>query len=269
MTKVMVASFKDEKKAMDAFKKLNELESLGDISLYDKIMVRKKKNGEFETIIDDSGEGWRALGGMAVGGLLGVLGGPIGLVIGLYAGSIVGAMSEVSHIDFADDFIQNVEKGLDTGTVSIIAETNEEDKDFIELSLQRFGAVVWKSNVEYVYDAYMAEQLEGVENEIAEQRTKLKKSIGKEKEKIEKKITVLKEKRKATIATFNTELKKAGNNVKQSTLSGIDKLKKGVKAVEKKVEVAIDNGKTNRLKRSIARHETKLKSLQHDLEVLK
>ena len=36
MTKVMVASFKDEKKAMDAFKKLNELESLGDISLYNR-----------------------------------------------------------------------------------------------------------------------------------------------------------------------------------------------------------------------------------------
>ncbi len=47
MTKVIVASFKDEKKAMDAFKKLSELESLGDISLYDKIIVWKLKNGDY------------------------------------------------------------------------------------------------------------------------------------------------------------------------------------------------------------------------------
>ncbi len=268
MTKVMVASFKDEKKAMNAFKKLNELESLGDISVYEKIIVRKQKNGDYETLKDDSGEGWRALGGMAVGGLLGAIGGPIGFVIGLYAGTAIGALSEIDHYDFANDFIEKLENNVAVGTVSIIAEIDEEDENFIDLYLKPFDAVIWRSNVDYAYDDYMNEQLEEVEDDIADERAELKKSIGKEKEKIQKKITALKEKRKATMAKFDAELKETAANIKHTTVSGIDKVKKGVKEIGKKVENAVEDGKTNRIKRSIARHEAKLKSLQHDLEVL-
>jgi len=268
MTKVIVASFKDEKKAMDAFKKLSELESLGDISLYDKIIVRKLKNGDYETLKGDSSEGWRALGGMAVGGLLGAIGGPIGFIIGLYAGTAIGAMSEINHYDFANDFIEKVEKRVVAGTVSIIAEMDEEDKDFIDLSLKPFGAVIWKSNVDYAYDDYMHEQLDEVEDEIAEQRAGLKKSIGKEKEKIQKKIMALKERRKEKIAAFDAELKKAAIDIKDTTVSGIAKVKKEAKIIDKQVEDKIVDAKSTRIKRSIARHEAKLKSLQHDLEVL-
>ena len=268
MTKIMVASFKDEKKAMDVFKKLNELESLGNISLYDKIIVRKKKNGDYETLKGDSSEGWRALGGMAVGGLLGAFGGLIGFIMGIYAGSVIGVMSEFSHYDFANDFIERVEKKVVTGTVSIIAEIDEEDNDFIDLSLEPFGAVIWKTNVDYAYDDYMNEQLDEVEEEIAEQRAGLKKSIGKEKDKIEKKITALKEKRKEKLAEFDAELKKAAKDIKDSTAAGIAKVKKEVKIIGKQVDKSLDDDKTNRIKRSIARHTAKLKSLQHELEVL-
>lgn len=268
MTKVLIASFKDEINAMNAFKKLNELESFGEISLYDKIIVRKKINGDYETIKGDSSEGWRALGGMAVGGLLGAIGGPIGFIIGLYAGTAIGAMTEINHYDFANDFIEKIEKRVVAGTVSIIAEMDEEDKDIIDHSLKPFGAVIWKSNVDYAYDDYMHEELDELEDEIAEQRTSLKKSIGKEKEKIQKKISALKERRNDKIAAFDAELKKAMIDIKDTTVSGIAKVKKEAKIIDNQVEDKIVDAKTNRIKRSIARHEAKLKSLQHDLQVL-
>jgi len=253
---------------MEAFKKLSELEALGDISLYDKIIIRKMKNGDYETLKGDSSEGWRALGGMAIGGLLGAIGGPIGFVIGLYAGTAIGAISEVNHFDFAADFIEKLEKRVTTGAVSIIAEIDEEDNDFVDLSLKPFSAVIWKSDVDYAYDDYMNEQMDEVEDEIAEQRAGLKKSMGKEKTKIEKKIKALKEKRIAMMATFDVELKKAANDVKHKTVSGLGKAKREVKKIGKKAGDVIGDLKTNRIKRSIIRHKAKLKSLQHDLEIL-
>jgi uncharacterized membrane protein len=268
MTKVVVASFKDERKAMEAFKKLNDLESFGDISLYDKIIVRKMKNGDFETLKADSSEGWRAWGGMVAGGLLGAIGGPIGFIIGLYAGTAIGGISEINHYDFAKEFIEKIERRVAAGTISIIAEMDEEDKEFIDVALKPFGAVILRSNVDYAYDDYMHQQLDEVEDDIAEQRAGLKNSIGKEKEKIKNIIVALKEKRKEKISEFDAELKNASSDIKDKTVSGIASIKKEAKIVDKQVKDIVVDAKSNRIKRSIARHEAKLKSLQHDLEVL-
>jgi uncharacterized membrane protein len=250
MTNVMFATFKDERKAIDAYRKLTLLESQGDITLYDKILIRKLENGNYETLKGENNEGWMALGGMAVGGLIGAIGGPVGILIGLYAGTAIGAISEIDHYDFAQDFIENVEKKVESGTVSLIAEIDEEDTDFVELSLNHYGAIILKSSVEFAYDDYMNEQMDEVEDEIAEQSAKLKKSIGKEKDTIESKITALKEKRKARLEELNA------------------KLKIEVKAYSEKAEGALDDRKTSRIKRSIARHEAKLTRLQQELKVL-
>jgi len=78
----------------------------------------------------------------------------------------------------------------------------------------------------------------------------------------------LKERRKEKIAAFDAELKKAAVDIKDTTVSGIAKVKKEAKIIDKQVEDKIVDAKSTRIKRSIARHEAKLKSLQHDLEVL-
>jgi uncharacterized membrane protein len=266
MTKVMVASFKDEAKAMDALHKLNELESFGDISIYDKIMVRKKKNGDYETLKEDSSEGWRALGGMAIGGLLGTLGGPLGFIIGLYAGVAIGAIAEINHFDFAEDFIKKVENKMAAGTVSIIAEIDEEDNDFIDISLNPFGAAILKSNLDFAYDNYMNEQIEEIEDEISEQRAELKKAIGKDKEKIEKKITALKEKRKEKMAEFDAEVKKSAKNIKTTMVTGVDKVKTGVKKIADSISGSVKENKADRIKNRIVRHEAKLINLKNELK---
>lgn len=266
MTKVMVASFKDEANAINALHKLNELESFGDIALYDKIMVRKIKNGEYETLKQDSSEGWRTLGGMATGGLLGALGGPLGFIIGLYAGTAIGAIAEMNHYDFAEDFIKKIENKMAAGTVSIIAEIDEDDNDFIDINLKPFRAVILKSNIDFAYDNYMNEQIEEIEEDISEQRAGLKKSVGKEKEKIEKAIAALKEKRKAKMAEFDAKAKKSATTIKTKTGAAVDKVKTGVKKVTDNISESIKENKADRIKSRIVRHETKLTNLKKELK---
>ena len=100
MNNIIVVSFTDETKAVDALHKLVEWDSFGDISIYEKIIVRKKTYGEYEILKEDSFEGWRTLTDMGYGSLLGLMGGPVGFVIGLYTGTAIGAIADSSHYDF-------------------------------------------------------------------------------------------------------------------------------------------------------------------------
>src|SRR4051812_28059409 len=117
MTRLLVLSFTEEIKASDALRKLNELEKKGDITIYEKTMVRKQENGDYEILKEENTEGWKTITGMALGGLLGMLGGPIGLVVGLYAGTTIGAYSVMGHYDYAEEFIRKVENNMLSGTV--------------------------------------------------------------------------------------------------------------------------------------------------------
>lgn len=211
MTKILVASFKDEANAMSALHKLNELESFGEISIYEKTMVRKMKDGNYEILKGESNGGWKALSGMAIGGLLGILGGPLGILIGLYAGVTIGGFVELNHYNLEDDFINDIEKKMKQGTISIFAEIDEEDDHFISMALIPYEAVILKSNVDFLYDNNINEQIEKLEDEILEQRAAFKKAAIEDKEKIQKKIAELKAKRKMKMAEFDAEIKKVNN----------------------------------------------------------
>jgi uncharacterized membrane protein len=248
--------------------KLIELDSFGDISIYEKIMVRKKANGECEILKEDSFEGWRTLTGMGIGSMLGLLGGPVGFVIGLYTGTAIGTIADLGHYDFADDFVSKTKNKLTAGTVSIIAEIDEDSNAFVDTSLQPFGGVISRSDVDYEYDHYVNEQIDKIEDDIAEERAALKKAIGNDKLKIQKKIAELKEKRKATIAAFVTKAKAAEQNLKDKTTAGFTKVKSEVTGFVNTVSNEVNEERVIWIKRRIARYEEKLKDLNNQLEEL-
>ena len=246
MANVIVVSFQEETKAIEALHKLNELESLGDITIYEKIMVRKKADGKCEVLKENTSEGWRVLAGMGVGSLLGLLGGPVGFVIGLYTGTAIGGIVEISHYDFADDFVEKVKNKISVGTVSIIAEIDEDSNVFIDTYLKPMGAVITRSDVDFEFDKYVNEQIDEIDEEIADERAEFKKARKEDKEKIQKKIAELKEKRNAKIAAFEAKGKAAKNRVTNE----------------------IKEQKADRIKKRIARHEEKLIELNKQLKEL-
>ena len=268
MANVIVVSFQEETKAIEALHKLNELESLGDISIYEKIMIRKKANGESEILKEDSFEGWRTLAGMGVGSLLGMLGGPLGFVFGLYTGTAVGALAEINHYDFADDFITKVENKMQTGTIAIIAELDEDSNAFVDTYLKPLGAVITRSDVDFEFDKYENEQIDELDEEIADERAAFKEARKEDRKKIQKKIAELKEKRKAKIAEFVAKAKAAEKNIKDKTTGGIAKVKSDVKEFGARISNEVKEEREERIKRRIARHEEKLKDLNKQLKEL-
>lgn len=207
MTNLIVLSFPDEAKAIQASHKLIELESFGDISIFEKAIIKKGADGEYTSLQSESTDGLRLVSGMALGTLIGVIGGPVGMMVGMLTGTAIGAIAETDYVDFAEDFVNKVSDRLKVGDVAILAEVSEDSPAFVDNVVTTLGGTIFRSNVDNVYDDYDDEQVREFDKEIAEDRKQFKAAVREDKERIKKRIEQLKEKRRQRIAALKEKAK--------------------------------------------------------------
>ena len=247
MTNLIVASFANEAQAIQASHKLIELESYGDITVYEKLILKKDLNGETSVVQSETTDGLRVLSGMALGTLVGAFAGPVGLMVGLFSGTAIGAAVEMGYYNFSDDFTDKVRNRVLPGTVSIIAEIYEQGPAFVDNAFNSLGATtIFRSDVDYVYDDYVDEQMEEIDEEIAAERLKIKTAITSEKVKIQQKIERLKTKRRERIA----------------------ELKGKQKSFIAEIRTSREEEKKSRLKNRIYKHQEKIAALEEKLKVI-
>jgi uncharacterized membrane protein len=220
MTNLIVLSFPDEAKAIQASHKLTELESFGDISVFEKAIIKKGANGEFTSLQSDSTDGLRLVSGMALGTLIGAIGGPVGMVIGMLTGTAIGAVVETDYVDFSEDFVNKVSDRLNVGDVAILAEVSEDSPAFVNGVVTPLGGNIFRSDVDIVYDDYEDDEVKEFDKEIAEDRKQFKAAVQGDKEIIKKRIEQLKEKRRQRIAALK---EKAKDRKKARLAQAIDK----------------------------------------------
>ncbi len=254
-----------ETKAIEALNRLSELESYGDITIYEKTMVRKKENGQYEILNQDGFQGWQTLTGMAVGSIFGILAGPLGFVIGLYTGGAIGLVSEIREDNFEADFISKLEGGVSAGTVSIIAEVDDNSNLIVDNAMKKLGAAVSRSDVDFAYGHFVSEKIDELDDEIAEGRAELKKSAGDLKQKTEEKIAALKEKRKLKIADCEKKGKKVLTGIKDKASETVNEVKSNIQRFETHISEAARDAEVNLIKRRISRQEDKLTKLNREL----
>jgi uncharacterized membrane protein len=252
MTNLVVASFANEAQAIEASHKLTELESFGDITVYEKVIVKKDKEGNITPIQADTSEGLRTLSGMTLGAIVGAFAGPVGLMVGMLSGTLVGSTLEADYVDFSEDFGSKVTKQLQPGMVAIIAEIYEEGPAFVDNALEPLGAAIFRSDVDYVYDDYVDNQINQIDEEIAEERARIKSASQAEKSKIQEGIVRLKEKRHKRIS-----------ELKQRQKDTIAKIKGPIWEARKSHLVK----RINNHKEKIAELESKLKKMDSEKNI--
>lgn len=251
MTNLIVASFGQEAEAVQASHKLTELESLGDITLYEMVVVRKGADGEVVVLQADTTEGLTTLSGMAIGVLVGALAGPVGLLLGMFTGTLAGAALEADDYGFAEDFLAKVTDQLAPGTAAVIAEVEEDDPEFIDSTLSLMGATLTRTDVDYEATRYSDAEMDEFDEDIAAARAKLKDAVATEKEKFRQKIAKLKERRKERIAEVEEKVKGAAAEIKLSAKerkiarirSKIEKHQLKIAGLEKKLQAVLGKGK--------------------------
>jgi uncharacterized membrane protein len=244
MTNLIIATFKEEAGALEASQKLNDLEAIGDITVYEKVIIRKNADGTTVVLQSDTTEGLSTVSGMAVGALIGALAGPVGLVAGMFTGTMAGALVETDNYGFAEDFISGAANQLKPGMTAVIAEVEESDQVFLDSSLAPLGGTLTRSDVDYEYDKHSDEEIDEMDEDIAAARAKLKSAAQNDKAKFQKKIDKLKEERKERIQEF----------------------KEKVKDTEAEVKASVKERKIGKLRDKIEKHQQKIANLEKQLQ---
>lgn len=251
MTNLIVASFNQEAEATEASHKLHELESIGDITIYEMIVIKKNADGETTVMEVDTTAGFTTLSGMALGTLIGALAGPVGLVAGMMTGTLTGAVLEADDYGFAEDFVARIGDQLQPGMAAVVAELDEDSQVFVDSTLTPLGATLTRTDVDYEYNKYSDEELDEFEEDIAAKRAKLQSAEAEDKAKFQQKLTDLKEKRNERIVRLKekiketvTEIKTSGKERKIAKIRNkIEKHQKKIAELEKDLQEVLEKGK--------------------------
>jgi uncharacterized membrane protein len=167
---MLVVVFDSNNKAIEGSHVLRKLDHDGSIAVYDAAIVAKNSNGT--TTVKRSGE-YGPLGtvtGLAVGSLIGLLGGPAGMAVGFAGGTLIGALSDFENARVGSDFIADAAKELVPGKVALVAEIEEEQITPVDTGMKALGGHVLRRSLRELKHAENEQDLAAIKAEIAESK---------------------------------------------------------------------------------------------------
>ena len=149
MEKMLVVVFDNEAKALEGLQVLRDLDSEGEISVYDRQLVAKEPGGAVRVIDSTEVARFAMIGGStAVGGLIGLLGGPVGVIVGAAAGAMAGIMGsiveEVRESGVTDEFVHDVTTAMTPGKFAVVAEIAEDWVTPLDTRMEDIGGLVFR-----------------------------------------------------------------------------------------------------------------------------
>lgn len=258
MDNIIIATFNNDKTAIDAVHKLRELDLQNDVTVFSKVLLRKNADGSIDYLKDeDDLAGWATVGGMAAGSALGLLGGPVGLVVGALTGLTIGGVADLARYSFDEDFLDNVKAGLPVGTTALVAQVTEPNDTYINTAFEPFGTKIWRTNVYTERDKYVQMQIDMLDAEIDQAERELHDAAAEEKAKFDAKLAELKARREAKL-----------NEIKTDFQEEIDEMKDSIARFGKQLQDKIDDTKRRRIENKLARYQEKIDKYQKRAEEL-
>ena len=226
MENLVVSTFQDAENASEGLKKLQELDQIGDIIIYNAAMIRKTAENQFDLLFQDGAdnEGRPALG--AIGGAaIGAIGGPIGMAIGMLTGTLIGSADEDDAEAFSDAFLATVNGNLVIGSFAILLDVEEDDEQLINSYMEACHGITAHSDIADQYDRFDNEQWKELNEEIDEEEKALQTAVDKDKEVLKAKIKKLKAERDEKIGKIKSRVAARKQHIGEKIKALDEKLK--------------------------------------------
>jgi uncharacterized membrane protein len=148
---VVVVRFTEPSKAYQALSVLKELDGSGRIGLESAAVVERTPAGELRTpeSADNVGPVGTASGSL-IGMLIGVLGGPVGVLLGWGGGALMGGAFDVDRAVTSDEALTVLGEAIPTGSTAVIASVEEPAVEVIDAQMDTLGGEVTRRPVDEV-----------------------------------------------------------------------------------------------------------------------
>ena len=150
--RVIIMNFDVESKAYEAFSKAKRLH------------MNKSFKGEIEDFLDFTGSNKSSTGGL-IGMMVGILGGPVGILLGWFTGGMIGATQDAKEVRDATGVFEFLVDKIGEGDTALLLIAEEEDnRPLNQLIMMELGGEI--TRLDY----------EEVENEVKKAQEMAKKS---------------------------------------------------------------------------------------------
>jgi uncharacterized membrane protein len=145
---VVVVRFTEPSKAYQALSVLKESDAEGRIGLRSAAVVERTAEGALRTPegADNLGPVGMA-GGSLLGMLIGVLGGPVGVLVGWGAGALVGGAFDIDRTEKSDEALTAIGRAIPQGSTAVMATVAEPAVEVIDGEMAKLGGEVTRRPV--------------------------------------------------------------------------------------------------------------------------
>jgi uncharacterized membrane protein len=160
---VVVVRFTEPSEAYQALSVLKECDAEGRIGLESAAVVERTADGELRVPEDTDNVGpVGTASGSLVGMLIGVLGGPVGVLIGWGAGALMGGAFDIDRAETSDEALGVLGRAIPPGSSAVIASVTEPAVEVIDGEMKKLGGEVTRRPAADVMD-----ELEAAEDAAA------------------------------------------------------------------------------------------------------
>jgi len=149
MDNVLAVNFDEDSKAYEALTTVKELDGQDQIKLTGAAVVLRQEDGRVVTkdTVGDTGLTGTATGGI-IGLLIGILGGPFGVLIGGAEGLLIGSLFDVSSAEETESVLSAISRSVRVGHAALLAEVDEQSPEVIDSAMARLGGTVERKSLD-------------------------------------------------------------------------------------------------------------------------
>ncbi|MFL5908772.1 MAG: DUF1269 domain-containing protein [Solirubrobacterales bacterium] len=195
MDNVLAITFADDQNAYEALTTLKELDDQDQVALTGAAVVMRNEDGsiDIKDEVGDIGYAGAATGGI-VGLVIGILGGPLGVLVGGATGVLIGSLFDMDDVDDSESVLSELSHSVRVGHTSLMAEVSEQSPEIVDAAVERLGGTIARRDV-YDVEAEIAAAEDAQQAAKRAARKALHEQRRQErKEKIQAKIAELKSK---------------------------------------------------------------------------
>lgn len=212
MNKMIVVVFRNETDASKGLNRLKDLHAEGVITLYSSA-IAVKDHLDIVSMKEMEGRGAaRSFEGMAIGSLIGLLGGPAGFAVGAFAGSMTGLLFDMIKASVSEEFIDDVSDAMKPGSVTLLAEIDEEEIVPVDTKMEVYHGLVFRrlrkelENDQLVREISLyKEEIEHLKLELIDADDEIKAKINASLATTKRKLKILQKRTKRKLVDAKTE----------------------------------------------------------------
>jgi uncharacterized membrane protein len=147
----IAVSFDDDRNAYNALTVLKELDSQHRVGIEEAVVAVRGEDGQ--VVEKDRVESMflpSTAGGGLIGLLIGIIGGPLGMLIGAASGVFVGSLFDIHDIDETESALGGISSSVRAGHAALLAVVSEQSPDVVDAAMSELGGSVVRRSVDDV-----------------------------------------------------------------------------------------------------------------------